>query len=135
MQDSQQMNASLTYDIEVDENLGHGRARQQEIASRLIAARHARRKFLPSALFGEPGWEMLLLLYVAKEQGQRTSVTTLCHNSGFPPTTALRWLHFLEAKQLVHRDASPVDKRIYYLDLTEKARLALDRLLLQDVFA
>jgi hypothetical protein len=134
MQDSQQMNASLTYDIEVDENLGHGRARQQDIAARLIAARHARRKFFPSALFGEPGWEMLLLLYVAKEQGQRTSVTTLCHNSGFPPTTALRWLHFLEAKQLVHRDASPVDKRIYYLDLTEKARLALDRLLLQDVF-
>jgi DNA-binding MarR family transcriptional regulator len=78
---------------------------------------------------------MLLVLYVSEQQSQRLTVTTLCQNSGFPVTTALRWLHFLEADRLVSRTPSPVDRRIFYLDLTEKARSALDRLLLQAPFA
>jgi DNA-binding MarR family transcriptional regulator len=129
------MNASLGDEVDVRSSLTNDRSRQLERASRLLAARQERRKFFPGGIFGEPGWEMLLVLYVSEQQSQRLTVTTLCQNSGFPVTTALRWLHFLEADRLVSRTPSPVDRRIFYLDLTEKARSALDRLLLQAPFA
>jgi DNA-binding MarR family transcriptional regulator len=107
------------------------RSLQLQRATRILAARQARRKFFSPAMFGEPAWELLLVLYLADEQCTRLTITSLCHNSGFPSTTALRWLHFLEGKQLVSRVPSPVDKRIHYVDLTDTARLALDRYLLE----
>jgi DNA-binding MarR family transcriptional regulator len=110
------------------------RSHQVKRASRILAARQQRRKYFSPEIFGEPAWEMLLALYVAEERGPRLTVTRLCHNSGFPLTTALRWLHFLEAEHLVTRVASPVDKRIFYLDLAANARSALDRLLLESPF-
>jgi DNA-binding MarR family transcriptional regulator len=125
------METSLTDATDVGLGCRQDRSRQMKCASRILAARNERRKFFPPVMFGEPAWEMLLALYAAECQGPRPTVTSLCQNSGFPLTTALRWLHFLEGERLVSRESSPVDKRVYYLDLTEKARLALDELLLE----
>ena len=97
----------------------------------IVEMRQHRRSFFPPAIFGEPAWEMLLALYIAEEHGPKLSVTSLCQKSGSAPTSALRWVHFLEAKQLICRAASPVDRRISYVDLTDKARLALDQFLLE----
>jgi hypothetical protein len=125
------MDSTLT---DTDVRHGFERARQLKRASRILAARQARRDFFSPEIFGEPGWEMLLVLYLAEGGGPRQTVTKLCRSSGVPLTTALRWLHFLEADHLVMRTASPVDKRISYLELTEEARSALDRLLLESPF-
>lgn len=127
------MNA-LMDQIDAHSGISPDRSRQLECASKILAARRERRKLFPPGMFGEPAWEMLLALYLAGGQGARLSVSSVCHNSGFPATTALRWLHFLESKQLVNRNSSPIDKRIYYVDLTDRARMALDRLLLGTSF-
>lgn len=125
---------SQTLTDEIDARYCFDRSRQLKRASRILAARQERRKFFSPDMFGEPGWEMLLVLYVAEEREPRPTVTKLCQNSGFPLTTALRWLHFLEADHLVIRIPNPVDKRIFYLDLTDNARSAMDRLLLESPF-
>jgi DNA-binding MarR family transcriptional regulator len=125
------MNSSLADKMRARAELETDRSDQLRSASRILAARQWRKKYFPASMFGEPAWEMLLSLYLAESGGPRLTVTSLCHNSGFPQTTALRWLHFLEAEHLVRREPSTVDKRIYYIDLSETARRALDRFLLE----
>jgi len=41
-------------------------------------------------------------------------------------TTALRWLDFLEERDLINRYDSPVDQRIVYVELSDKGRMAMD---------
>lgn len=125
------MNSSSADDMDVRADLHADRSNQLKSASTILAARHWRKNHFPASMFGEPAWEMLLSLYLAEGQQPRLTVTSLCQNSGFPQTTALRWLHFLEAEHLVMREPSMVDKRLYYIDLTETARRALDRFLLE----
>ena len=73
-------------------------------------------------MFGEAAWDMLLALYATDQSGGRHSVTGLVNLSGVPPTTALRWLNFLEKEQLVTRTPNPHDGRVFRVELTEEAR-------------
>ncbi len=69
---------------------------------------------------------MLLALYVT-EHSTRLTVSGIVSLSGVPPTTALRWLDFLECKErLVSRRPNPVDGRAVFIELTDDARNALD---------
>jgi DNA-binding MarR family transcriptional regulator len=77
-------------------------------------------------MFGEAAWDMLLALYVTEMSGARHTVSGLVDLSGVPPTTALRWLDFLEQEQLVARRPNPLDGRVFFIEITEKAREALD---------
>lgn len=81
--------------------------------------RRARNKFLPRALFGEPGWEMLLFLYTAELEQQRVSISTLCNASKVPMTTALRWIAVLEREGLVTRNGDPLHGRRVFISLTQ----------------
>ena len=104
-------------------------------ADRAILVERARRAFVnrarrsgnfSKAMFGEPAWDMLLALY-ATEHSARHTVSEIVNFSGVPPTTALRWLDFLENKeQLVVRRPSATDKRVCLIELSDKARDALD---------
>jgi DNA-binding MarR family transcriptional regulator len=97
-----------------------------EEARRTFAKRAQRSRFLGSSMFGEAAWDMLLALYVTEQSGSRHTVTGLLDLAGVPPTTALRWLDFLEEDDLVTRQPSPTDRRVNYVELTDKARKALD---------
>lgn len=97
------------------------RARQE------FANRARRSRIFGGAMFGEGAWDMLLGLYVAERSGTRHTVSRLTEISGVPSTTALRWLDFLENKEhLVGRRASPTDKRVFFVELTDRGRAALD---------
>jgi len=98
-----------------------------ERARKAFVNRARRSRHFNGVMFGEAAWDMLLALYVAEKSKARHTVTGLCDLSGLPPTTALRWLDFLENKEeLVTRSPNPTDKRVYRLALTDKARDALD---------
>lgn len=90
-----------------------------------LADRQRRRQFLPEEMFGEPAWEMLLLLYV-EQQGTRLNVARLSANLGLAGTTTLRWLVYLEENQLIQREPNPIDQRTAFLKLTVKGVEALD---------
>ena len=74
---------------------------------------------------------MLLELYINKDFGTRHSVGRLCDLSGAPPTTALRWLDYLEKETLVAREPHPTDRRTEFVEITEKGCTAMARYLFE----
>lgn len=76
-------------------------------------------------MFGEPGWDMLLILYTS-EHDARLKVSDLVTVARTPASTGLRWLNYLESQQLVARHSHPTDRRVGLVELTDKARRALD---------
>lgn len=91
-----------------------------------IRARRIRKSSLPQEMFGEPAWDMLLSLYVGSRSGARQTVSNLGLSSGSSPTTALRWIDYLESQSLVARRASPTDRRVTYIDLTDSGLAAVE---------
>jgi DNA-binding MarR family transcriptional regulator len=89
-------------------------------AQRQLAARRQRDALFGEALFGEPGWDVLLELYCAGIQHTRSSLSKV-GGGGLPPTTVLRWIRKLEEEGLVHREADPSDRRRVFVILTDKA--------------
>jgi DNA-binding MarR family transcriptional regulator len=90
--------------------------------------RSRRNTILPSELFADPAWDMLLCLGQNHKVGTRTSVKSLCIGSRCPSTTALRYLAALEANGLVERSADPVDRRRQFVSLTCKGLEALNKI-------
>jgi DNA-binding MarR family transcriptional regulator len=97
-----------------------------EYARQTFVQRARRSQNFHPAMFGEPAWDMMLALYVTEQSQARHTVSGLVNLSGVPPTTALRWLDFLEKEELVARRSSPTDRRVIYIELTDKARESLD---------
>lgn len=95
-------------------------------AIRVQSSRELRRKLFDPHIFGEYGWDILLALYVSESVRGRLNTTELCDHSGAAMTTALRWLDFLEERNLINRYDSPVDQRIVYVELSDKGRMAMD---------
>ncbi len=96
------------------------------MARNSIRARRIRKTALPQEMFGEPAWDMLLSLYVGSRSGARQTVSNLGLSSGSSPTTALRWIDYLESHALVARRASPTDRRVTYVDLTAAGLAAVE---------
>lgn len=100
-------------------------------AAAIVSKRERRKDFFNASMFGEPAWDVLLALYLAEARGDRTNVNTLTLRSGTAPTTALRWMSYLENHQLISREEHPTDARASIIRLTEKARRALELYLLE----
>lgn len=73
-------------------------------------------------LFGEPGWDILLDLYIAECRRTELQVSSVCLDSGVPSTTILRWIARLEDEGLVYRVADNADARRRYVRLTDQGR-------------
>lgn len=89
-------------------------------------ARRIREQHLPDPMFGEPAWDMILSLYVGAVAEARSTVSSLSRASRAPPTTALRWMDYLEREQFVTRRSSPTDKRVVFVELTERGRVTIE---------
>lgn len=102
------------------------------LSARALALYRARRARTASFdghgdLFGEPAWDILLDLFIAREAGRRVSVSSACIAADVPATTALRWLSALEQRGLVERQADPIDGRRVHVGLSEAAVIMMER--------
>lgn len=97
-----------------------------EKARHIHAQRRLRDEVLGSELFGDPGWDLMLDLYIAQASGKRISVTSAALGSGKPMSTGLRWVKLLIERSLVIREADPCDGRRSYLRLTPSAYDAME---------
>jgi len=70
-------------------------------------------------MFGEPAWEMLLLLYIGLGS-IRMSAGGLAHAASYSKATTMRWVGYLEKEKLVQREQHPTDQRTFFVTLTEK---------------
>ena len=106
-------------------------------AQRIYRTRSMRRDFFGDALFRDPAWDILLLLYSAEGTGERISISAVCAASGASHTTGIRWIQLLEDSGYVSREPNSDDRRVTWLRLTPDARERLNAFLdciLRNVF-
>lgn len=70
-------------------------------------------------------WDILLILYLHGE----VTISNLRKVVGLPLTTTLRWLDLLDDQGLVTRREKPNDRRAVLVDINDKGRIAVERLL------
>jgi hypothetical protein len=70
-------------------------------------------------LFGEPAWDILLDLFVARVEGIRLSVKAVCIGSQVPYGTAFRWIAVLESEGFLVRFPDPADGRRVWVELSD----------------
>lgn len=100
---------------------------RRALAAKIYRMRRDRAQLFPMDLFGEPAWDILLLLYGIEHRPERLSVSAICSSSGAPPTTTLRWIEKLEQADLLIREPHPSDKRINLLKMSDQCRRLMDR--------
>ena len=109
-----------------DRNPGEDdRVRLKAFARRIYRNRQKRIARFGSRMFGEPAWDMLLLLYL-EEGGERQSQTRLADLSGAARSTTMRWIDHLVRKGLAHREDHPTDKRRNFITLSDEGRRLLE---------
>ena len=87
-----------------------------KLAKRIHSLRRDRAEYFEPEIFSDPGWDILLLLYVAKREQSPMTAVTVCVESGVPTSTAVRWLRSLAGLGLVSEGDGPDDAR--YVGLT-----------------
>ncbi len=90
-------------------------------ASEMYRSRRRRKRFFPPELFGEPAWDLLLDLFIARLHNKRVSITSACYAADVPATTALRWLGILADRNLIERFDSKTDHRVTWVRLSNYA--------------
>ena len=74
------------------------------LAAAILDFRRLRSKILPSDLFAEPAWDLLLELFVADAQGRRLTARQVCDRANIPPTVMSRWLKHMSQSGFVIGD-------------------------------
>lgn len=92
----------------------------------MIKLRRMRDRFFDPALFADPGWDILLDLYAAQDEGKAVSVSSLCIAAAVPPTTALRWITNMTEAGLLIRVQDPGDARRVFIELSSDTRRQLE---------
>lgn len=90
-----------------------------DIAASIYASRKRRVELFSPSLFGEPAWDMLLILFIRRARGEQVSVTKLCACSGTPHSTGLRWIERLQSQGLVKRTRAKADTRIVWVEISD----------------
>ncbi|MBW0145683.1 hypothetical protein [Sphingomicrobium clamense] len=85
-----------------------------------IEARRRRSKFLPSKLFSEPSWDMLLYLALRTVQQRRVTTSELVNASGAPYTTGLRHLQSLSDEGIVEIRCDHLDRRRKFISMSRE---------------
>lgn len=94
----------------------------------MIAFRARRNKVFGADLFGEPGWDMMLELFRAKQQERRLSVKSLTIASNAPQTTAGRHLARLVEQGLAECSEDPGDARRKLVGISRDGYRRMDAL-------
>jgi hypothetical protein len=101
-----------------------------DVARALYRNRRERNRHFDDSLFAEPGWDILLDLFIANEEDKSVSVSSACIGAAVPAATALRHLGMMQQKGLVERRAHPRDARCREVRITADAAASM-----RDLFA
>lgn len=90
-------------------------------AERLYAERRRRDAMFPRGLFGEPAWDLLLALFIAREKGTNLILCAAYRKAGVTDTTGRRLLERLEKEGLISRRRAPRSRKTWLVELTDAA--------------
>jgi DNA-binding MarR family transcriptional regulator len=96
-----------------------------EAARNALQAEQDRARLFGADMFPNPGWAILLHLFVAGAEGEEVDSGALCAAAGVPDTVALRHLAVMVAAKLVTRRPHSNNPGATYLTLTPAGETAL----------
>jgi hypothetical protein len=111
--------------------LAAGDREPAESSGLLAAVRNARdirrrhERIFGQDLLADPGWDLLLDLFIAEAEGRRLSIAAACLAAPVPTGTALRCIAHLADVGLIDRTADPGDHGLFYLVPTGEAAAKL----------
>lgn len=111
----------------VAEETGRAHLDRVDLARLILWGRGLLEREVATDLFADPAFNILLTLYVSRDEGQNVSTSGACTASGVPTTTALRWINALARRGMVHKRSLPTDRRFTYLELSDDTAAALER--------
>lgn len=114
-------------------SLGFSDDKLATIASSIYRSRQRRALYFDAALFGEPAWDMLLDLFIAKVRGARVSTTSLCLAANVPQATGLRWVGMIVKAELARRYRAPDDARLKLVEITPEGFRLMRRCVAENV--
>jgi DNA-binding MarR family transcriptional regulator len=114
-------------------SLDFDEAKLAAIASSIYASRVRRTELFARSLFGEPAWDMLLILFIAKARGERLSTTDLSSRANTPHSTGLRWIGRLQKHGLLTRERDTADSRVMWVGLTVNGYSLMRRYVLDGI--
>jgi hypothetical protein len=117
--------SSLNRRAPVIADQGEERTTARAWAERFYAERRRRDALFPDGLFGEPAWDLLLAMFVAREKNQAMILCKAYKAAGVTDTTGRRLLDRMEADGLITRRRAPRSRKMRIVELTE---LAVERL-------
>ena len=100
-------------------------AEMVEAAASALRAEQERATFFGADMFPNPGWAMLLQIYVSDARGNAVDTDALCAAAGVPETVALRHLAVLVSAKLVRRQPHAGRPEATCLALTPAGEKAL----------
>jgi len=100
-----------------------------DFARRMERARQERALFISPEFFGEPGWSLMLDLFIAHHEGRVVNTSGACFGASIPQTTGLRWIEKLAAAGMIVRHPHPQDTRFVMIELSEDGLARMTALL------
>jgi len=88
----------------------------------LQSIKRVRDKFFPECAQGDPSWDIILYVLEQDLLNRPVSVTSACHATLIPQTTAMRKIEEMVAQGLMIRDSDPDDRRRILVAPTELCR-------------
>lgn len=99
----------------------------EDSVARVIRARSERALYIPTELFADPAWDMMLHLLHSEIAHRRVSVRNACLASGLPERVAVRWLNTMAEHGLVDVRPDPDNSRGGSVELVPEVSRALRR--------
>ena len=100
-------------------------AEMVDAAARALKAEQERAEFFGPDMFPNPGWAILLQIFVSGAKGDAVDTDALCAAAGVPETVALRHLAVLVSAKLVRRQPRRGSPETTCLTLTPAGEKAL----------
>lgn len=100
-------------------------ADRAEAVLRIIRARRARSGLFGAELFSDPGWDILLWLFVARLRQQRLTLGQLSTEVALSANLAGRWIDTLEQSDLVRLRSDHNDRGQIVVELSVKGAEAM----------
>lgn len=100
-------------------------ADSEQAVLRIILARQARTRVFGPELFSDPGWDVLLSLFLAGFRQQRITLGQLSRHISLSPKLTSRWIDTLDQYGLVRLRSDPRDSRRIFVELSGKGTEAM----------
>lgn len=90
-------------------------------ARRLLEISRQANAVLEGSLLSNPGWDILLDLFIQRSEGKRISIISVCVAANAPTSTVLRYLQAMMDSGTIVKTSSPDDSQGLLVDLSDTA--------------